>query len=182
MKKIGFAVLCLAAVLAEGGCTAGLAADLLADDVMTSAAQEAMKGVVAYDTAMRAEAVRLRGALLDQLKVDIIDIAQPPKPLDRAGAEKAAAAEVQVLSQKLDEMAEQEARRQGLFATTTDNLSFIQETAASARKFSIYRSSIEQQWKDYLQATAEAALAKNKAATASATATTVLVPTTKPVK
>lgn len=142
-----------------GGCAAGTSAELLSYDNIEAAANEAKKGVVAYDLTIRAEQANTAGEVTAALAKDVTAIAArgglPP-------ADAAALGERVGLSVKahMANLTEQERRRQALFEPTVDNLDFIIQVCAQGRQFAIYRSDVSAQWRSYLETTARARLRK----------------------
>jgi len=157
MRRTVLGLMCVGLLFVSGGC-AGLAADLAGYDLITATVVEAKKGFDAYDTALRADAVKRRANLLAVLKRDLTQLAQANLP--PVEAVLAAEQGVALLAKNLDDMAEQERRRQTIYDVTSDNLLMVAETVESMRKLSIFRADIEQQWKDYINVVAKGKLAK----------------------
>ncbi len=148
-------LLAVVGMIVMGGC-AGTAADLLAYDNIIAAAQQAKIGVQAYDTAVQADTARRQADMLAALRESIIIVAKASPAASQPAGDADALAEriVASMRQHLANYAEQERRRAELYAATVDNLDYIVQVSQNGKDFTIYRSNIADQWKQYLQATA----------------------------
>jgi len=146
-------------VLPMIGCNAGTTYQLLGYDAIDAAAVESAKGVKAYDTAIRLAIVKDREAYIAKLGRDVVKIALSKGETPESAA-KLATAIVDATSAHIAGNAEQERRRAQWFGVTVDNLEYIRDVCADAKAFAIYRSSIDAQWKHYLQTQTRARLAR----------------------
>jgi len=147
---VGTAIILLCPVL-TGGCTAGTATELLTFDNVIGAAQEAKKGVVAYDQAVRTSDAKRQAALMASLGRDVRAIAVAEK-MPEADADALAQRVVKAMQGHFANYLEQERRRDALYRVTVDNLDYIIEISRQGKEFSIYRADVSAQWKAYLQA------------------------------
>jgi len=147
----------LAWLALAAGC-AGTAADLRAYDNIIAAAEQAKIGVQAYDAAVQADTTRRQAEMLEALRGSILIAAKasPATAQPDEDAEAMADRIVASVRQHLANYAEQERRRAELYAATIDNLDYIVQVSQDGKSLVIYRSSIAEQWKQYLQATARA--------------------------
>jgi nicotinamide mononucleotide (NMN) deamidase PncC len=145
-----------------GGCTAGSSAVLLSYDNIQAAAQEVQKGVAAYDTAVKADEAKLQAQVMAALNADILTLAQ--KQLSPADAKALADRVTLSMTVHLANFTEQEKRRSAVYSATLDNLQFILDICESGKNLELYRSNIDEQWKQYLAAQARAKLGRVPAA------------------
>ena len=99
--------------------------------------------------------------MLGQFQGDLVRLGT--MTLDPNQAQVAAAEGMAKLTEKLDEIAEQDRRRQALYAPTMDNLNFLIDRAAEHRQFILYRADIATQWRQYIESQARSRLAKTPA-------------------
>jgi len=146
----------LAWLALAAGCV-GTAAHLLAYDNIIAAAEQAKVGVQAYDAAVQADTTRRQAEMLKALRESILIVAKAPSAgQPDGGAEALADRIVASMQQHLTNYTEQERRRAELYAATIDNLDYIVQVSQDGKSLVIYQSSIAEQWKQYLQATARA--------------------------
>ena len=143
-------------VLPFGGCYAGTSADLLSYDAIQAAAVEAQKGVEAYNATVLADAQQKKGEILKALGATVALVASETSTPEEAAS--LAARVVASMQTHMANLEEQERRRQNVYEVTRDNLEYIVGVCEQSRQFVLYRSSISEQWKEYLQATARARL------------------------
>ena len=155
MKKI---IVALVMLMFISGCsTAGSTYNVLLHDNVIAAAQEALKGVDAFnatviiDTAARQE--HLIQAVGDGIKALARDQEITPEQADIL-----AEGVVNSLRTHLANYAEQERRRSRLYEITVDNLRYIIQISEQGKKFTIYKADIGVQWQDYLNSTAKSAI------------------------
>ena len=133
-----------ALLLTLTGC-AGQQVDLLTYDTIVAAQVETLKGVNSMQDGLAGQLVKDREALLTDLKTWVLAAATQPDEAQANATEIAAR-----MRTHLADYAEQEQRLRTTAATVIDNIRFTIETAEAGRKFSIYRASVAQQFKDYL--------------------------------
>lgn len=181
MKKLTM----LMVLLLLGGCqqggSAATAASLLAYDAIIAANTEAMKGVVAYDDAVRGDIERSQTEMLHRLKATLRAAYLEQKGAKVTNAAYAMASEkaandivfagsdsgkVVALQAHLKNFREWERRRAGWYDVTMDNLTYAIDVAHDAKMFEMYRANVEEQWRAYLMAQARSRLTKMPAAPA----------------
>jgi len=159
VKQISTALMgaMLAGLVLAPGC-AGTAADLLAYDNIIAAAEQAKAGVQAYDAAIQTDIASRKAEMFEALRNSILIAAKASATASQPGGDADALADriVASMRQHLANYAEQERRRAELHAITVDNLDYIIQVSQDGKDFVVYRSSIAEQWKRYLQATARA--------------------------
>jgi Tfp pilus assembly protein PilP len=146
-------VICLLLVMVAG-CSAGTSADLLTYDAIEASARQIQAGVTAYDASVQADQAKMRQQIVTALGDDVLEIAQ--KQMTAEDASKLRAAVIVKMTEHLDNLSEQDRRRREVYEPTMDNIAYILQLCEQGRQFTLYRSSVEQQWKTYLQATARA--------------------------
>ncbi len=140
------------------GCTgAGLTYDVLTSDNIIAAAQEAKKGVVAFNETVVADTATRRSAMLRAVGTGVKAVARN-QAISEAQAEALANSVVASLEGHLANYAEQDRRRAHLFAVTIDNLNYIIQISEQSKTYSIYRADIGAQWKAYIESSARSAI------------------------
>lgn len=168
--------LLLSIFLCLSGCTAGTVYQVLGYEQIDAASLEAEKGVLAYDTAVRAAAVKNHEVYLKKVAADVEAIALSKGETD-ASAKNLGKIIADGVTKHFAGMAEQERRRAEWLATTLDNLAYIREVCADSKAFAIYRSNVGEQWRMYLQSQARNHLTTMGVSNGRSTATRSVNPT-----
>lgn len=144
------------------GCTltpAATSADLLTYETISAALREVKVGVQLYDQTVRSDSQARQEEMFRALEQSVLIVAggpssQPDSP--RPTPEQYAAEITAAMRKHVANYAEQDRRRQALYAATVDNLEFAAETAERGRQFSLYRADVSEQWRRYLDAAGRA--------------------------
>lgn len=145
-------------VVFVGGCgEKGLTFDLLTYDNIIGATEEARKGVDALHLTVQTDTAHRQEDMLKAVGAGIRKLAEN-ESITPEEAEILAATVMESLRGHLTNYREQEQRLARLYGITVDNLNYIIEISKRGRKFSLYRASIDQQWKDYLETSARDAI------------------------
>ncbi len=155
MKK--FIVGLLMLVMLAGCGQAGEAYQLSLADNVIAAAEEAIKGVDAFNQTVVADTANRQEHLIQAVGDGIRKLAQD-QAIDPEQAEAMAQGVTDSLRVHLANYAEQERRRTHLYEVTIDNLKYIIQISEQGKKFTIYQADIGTQWQDYLNSTARSVI------------------------
>lgn len=139
------------------GCGAGEAYQLSLADNVIAAANEALKGVEAFNETVIVDTANRQEGLIQAVGDGVAKVAQD-QAIDAKQAAALAQGVADSLRGHLTNYAEQERRRARLYEVTVDNLKYIIQISEQGKKFTIYKADIGVQWQDYLNATAKTAI------------------------
>lgn len=145
------------------GCGAGTSYELQTFDVMEDGLGRTKVGVEAFYVSLKKETAQKQEEVINAsgqslylaIKDTLANSGKTPEEIEALAA-KQQVLFVGRLTKKLNDLAEQERRNDNIYGDVMDNIDTMLQLCADTKKFVIYRSDIQAQWKEYVLSTSRA--------------------------
>jgi len=162
MKKLLILLVALPVAMCIG-CGAGTSYELQTFDVMEDGLGRTKVGVEAFYVSLKKETAQKQEEVINAsgqslylaIKDTLNNSGKSPEEIE-ALAKKNQLDFIKRLNVKLNDLAEQERRNDNIYSDVMDNLDTMLQLCADTKKFVIYRSDIQAQWKEYVLSTSRA--------------------------